>query len=167
MGGWKGQVRSWGKATGAESGRTSAVSVMSVIEDLADEGCVVPIFIRCRRHLSGDIEFSQIHEGDILAGIDRSGVRIRPTRRTRLPLPTGSPQPRTAQIHHSLDRVIDARRTALYLLIEFTNLVRNLGQLACLAAYFTVPGPPRRAAAHLLTRSPAHPPPSYAAWRPR
>ncbi|GGX74612.1 hypothetical protein GCM10010510_18930 [Streptomyces anandii JCM 4720] len=55
-------MRSCGKATGADS------AVGSVMEDLADEGCVVPIFIRCPRHLWCDEKFGQIGHLRELAG---------------------------------------------------------------------------------------------------
>ncbi|MFD8682776.1 hypothetical protein [Streptomyces sp. NPDC059570] len=38
------------------------------MEDLADEGCVVPIFIRCLRHLWCDAKFGHIGESPYLAG---------------------------------------------------------------------------------------------------
>jgi hypothetical protein len=44
------------------------------MEDLADEECVVQIFIRCPRHLWGDEKFGQIGGGGILAGDAHSGA---------------------------------------------------------------------------------------------
>ncbi|GGR91919.1 hypothetical protein GCM10010220_50470 [Streptomyces parvulus] len=41
---------------------------VSVMEDLADEECVVPIFIRCLGHLYGDAKFGQIGDGGQVAG---------------------------------------------------------------------------------------------------
>jgi hypothetical protein len=41
------------------------------MEDLADEECVVPIFIRCLGHLWGDAKFGQIDGGRRLAGDHR------------------------------------------------------------------------------------------------
>jgi hypothetical protein len=40
--------------------------------DLADEECVVQIFIRCPGHLWGDEKFGQIGGAGILAGVGRS-----------------------------------------------------------------------------------------------
>ncbi|MFF3333953.1 hypothetical protein ACFYWX_31125 [Streptomyces sp. NPDC002888] len=45
------------------------------MEDLADEGCGVPIFIRCPGHLWGDAKFGQIGERGDLAGVERSAAR--------------------------------------------------------------------------------------------
>jgi hypothetical protein len=41
------------------------------MEDLADEECVVQIFIRCPGHLWGDDKFGQIGGGRKLAGDER------------------------------------------------------------------------------------------------
>ncbi|GGZ71146.1 hypothetical protein GCM10010301_50710 [Streptomyces plicatus] len=64
-------MRSCGKATGRVRFPPVVVSV-SVMEDLADEECVVPIFIRCPGHLCDDVKFGQIGGGAGLAG-DRRG----------------------------------------------------------------------------------------------
>ncbi|MER6423110.1 hypothetical protein [Streptomyces sp. NPDC001137] len=42
------------------------------MEDLADEECVVQIFIRCPGHLWDDVKFGQIGGAGILAGDARS-----------------------------------------------------------------------------------------------
>ncbi|BET45784.1 hypothetical protein RGQ21_07660 [Kitasatospora aureofaciens] len=47
------------------------------MEDLADEECVVPIFIRCLGHLWGDGKFGQIGGAGRLAGDHRPGRRER------------------------------------------------------------------------------------------
>jgi len=47
------------------------------MEDLADEECVVQIFIRCPGHLWDDVKFGQIGGAGILAGDARSGIGIR------------------------------------------------------------------------------------------
>jgi hypothetical protein len=47
------------------------------MEDLADEECVVQIFIRCPRHLWDDVKFGQIGGAGILAGDARTGIQIR------------------------------------------------------------------------------------------
>jgi hypothetical protein len=44
------------------------------MEDLADEECVVQIFIRCPEHLYGDEKFGQIGGGGDLAGDRRRGA---------------------------------------------------------------------------------------------
>jgi len=50
------------------------------MEDLADEECVVQIFIRCPGHLWDDVKFGQIGGAGILAGDARSCIWIRPER---------------------------------------------------------------------------------------
>jgi hypothetical protein len=54
------------------------------MEDLADEGCVVPIFIRCPRHLWCDAKFGQIGDLRDLAGkrFFRIVIRLPPWGRT-------------------------------------------------------------------------------------
>ncbi|WP_393505125.1 hypothetical protein [Streptomyces sp. Y7] len=73
---------------------------MSVIEDLADEECVVPIFIRCLGHLADDVKFGQIRRAGILAGDRRTELRsgaprtgaARPAREIRLSAGRRHPQ---------------------------------------------------------------------------
>ncbi|MFI7404078.1 hypothetical protein ACIBW9_26980 [Streptomyces sp. NPDC049541] len=50
------------------------------MEDLADEECVVQIFIRCPGHLWDDVKFGQIGGAGILAGDARSGIWTGPER---------------------------------------------------------------------------------------
>jgi hypothetical protein len=45
------------------------------MEDLTDEECVVPIFIRCLGHLADDVKFGQIRRADNLAGDRRTELR--------------------------------------------------------------------------------------------
>jgi hypothetical protein len=47
------------------------------MDDLADEECVVQIFIRCPGHLWDDVKFGQIGGPGNLAGDARSGIGIR------------------------------------------------------------------------------------------
>ncbi|GAB2796259.1 hypothetical protein GCM10027073_30110 [Streptomyces chlorus] len=53
------------------------------MEDLADEGCVVPIFIRCPGHLGHDMKFGQIGDLRDPAGNHpfRIVIRLPPERR--------------------------------------------------------------------------------------
>ncbi|MFB6934818.1 hypothetical protein [Streptomyces chartreusis] len=91
---------------------------MSVIEDLADEECVVPIFIRCLGHLADDVKFGQITCADNLAGDRRTELRsggrrtgaARPSREIRLSQGRGHPQnPAMPTILAFLPLTADAR----------------------------------------------------------
>ncbi|MER7056457.1 MULTISPECIES: hypothetical protein [unclassified Streptomyces] len=55
------------------------------MEDLADEECVVPIFIRCPGHLRDDVKFGQIADGGELAGERRLTSRAVDARATARP----------------------------------------------------------------------------------
>lgn len=82
--------------------------------------------------------------------------------------PTGGSGSRCKE-SRSLARVIDEQGGVIYFLIDFPNLVRNFGHLACLAAPFTSPLPhspslTRHAAARSAPKAALAPAP---AWRSR
>ncbi|MFV0132279.1 hypothetical protein ACLGIH_03275 [Streptomyces sp. HMX87] len=87
------------------------------MEDLADEECVLPIFIRCPGHLSGDGKFGQIGDGGELAEDrrpDRAGRRAGSAPGTAGPTwwpwwrtrwwPAAGPSRRLAAVRRGADR---------------------------------------------------------------